>query len=143
MPPIFLLAVKIAFLVILYLFVARAVRAVVSSGSSSGSTKDGNAAGTSRAAPVYEVRCSSLTNTSPVAPSSSAWSSRRCTSNRISSGARCGTVRQSTCSRISPGTTFAEIWSVNTSVGANVSGPRTESSTTSSSRSRDSRLASE
>ena len=28
MPPIFLLAVKIAFLVILYLFVARAVRAV-------------------------------------------------------------------------------------------------------------------
>jgi hypothetical protein len=29
MPPIFLLAVKIAFLVILYLFVARAVRAVV------------------------------------------------------------------------------------------------------------------
>ena len=29
MPPIFLLAVKIAFLVLLYLFVARAVRAVV------------------------------------------------------------------------------------------------------------------
>ena len=28
MPPIFLLAVKVAFLVILYLFVARAVRAV-------------------------------------------------------------------------------------------------------------------
>ena len=29
MPPIFLLAVKVAFLVVLYLFVARAVRAVV------------------------------------------------------------------------------------------------------------------
>ena len=29
MPPIFLLAVKVAFLIVLYLFVARAVRAVV------------------------------------------------------------------------------------------------------------------